>query len=193
MNPASKPRPASVPRHWLFAAVRSGARTAQIGPAAVIFRKTPYIFRKSTRAPEALSEYFIKNTSDYFEINPQSRRRARAAGQTRRPPLLPSFLPRASPCLQRLLRPSLAPHFSPLGVLSAQGQVASSLPPQAAVGTRRRRGAWPPPSSLSLPLSRHGAAPPGPDRRGLLTLCAAVDPGRGRPPGTATRGAARAR
>ena len=139
MKPAPKPRLDSVSRHWIFAAVRLGARTAQIGRAAVIFLKPPSIFQKSTRAPEALSVYFAKNTSYYFEINPQSHRRARAAGQTHRPPLLPSFLPRASPCLQRLLRPSLAPHFSPLGVLSAQGQVASSLPPQAAVGTRRRR------------------------------------------------------
>ena len=73
MKPAPKPRPDSVPRHRLFAAVRSGARTAQIGRAAVILRKTPLTVRKSTRATEALSEYFAKNTSYYFQINPQSR------------------------------------------------------------------------------------------------------------------------
>ena len=73
MKPAPKPRADSVPRHQLFAAVRSGARTAQIGRSAVILQKTPSIFRKSTRAPEAVSEYFAKNTSDYFQINPQSR------------------------------------------------------------------------------------------------------------------------
>lgn len=117
-------------------------------------------------------------------------RRARAAGQTRRPRLLPSFLPRASPCLQRLLRHFLAPHFSPLGVLSAQGQAASSLPPQVAVGMRRQRAhpmggppERPAPSSLSLspPLSRHGAALARPNHGGLVTLCAAVDPDRGCP------------
>ena len=73
MKPAPKPRLDSVSRHWIFAAVRSGARTAQIGRAAVIFLKTPSIFWKSTRAPETLSVYFAKNISDYFEINPQSR------------------------------------------------------------------------------------------------------------------------
>ena len=73
MNPASKSWPASVPRRVLFEAVQSGARTAQIGRAAVIFQKNPSVFRKSTCAPEALSVYFAKNTSDYFEINPQSR------------------------------------------------------------------------------------------------------------------------
>ena len=73
MKLAPKPRPDSVPRHRLFAAVRSGARTAQIGRAAVILRKTPLTVRKSTRATEALSEYFAKNTSYYFQINPQSR------------------------------------------------------------------------------------------------------------------------
>ena len=57
------------PRHRLFAA----ARTAQIGRAAVVLRKTPLSFRKSTRAPDALSEFFTKNASYYFQINAQSR------------------------------------------------------------------------------------------------------------------------
>ena len=48
------------PRRRLFAAVRSAARTAQIGRAAVVLRKTPLSFRKSTRAPDVLSEYFTK-------------------------------------------------------------------------------------------------------------------------------------
>ena len=61
------------PRRRLFAAVRSAARTAQIGRAAVVLRKTSLSFRKSTHAPESLSGYFAKNTSDYFEINPRSR------------------------------------------------------------------------------------------------------------------------
>ena len=61
------------PCRRLFVAVRSAARTAQIGRAAVIFQKNPSFFRKSTRAPESLSGYFAKNTSDYFEINPWSR------------------------------------------------------------------------------------------------------------------------
>ena len=61
------------PRRWLFVAVRSAARTAQIGRAAVIFRKNPSAFQKSTRDPESLSGYFARNSSDFFEINPQSR------------------------------------------------------------------------------------------------------------------------
>ena len=61
------------PRRRLFVAVRSAARTAQIGRAAVIFRKNPSTFRKSTRDPESLSGYFARNSSDFFEINPQSR------------------------------------------------------------------------------------------------------------------------
>jgi len=73
MKPAPKPRSDSVPRNRLFAAVRSGARTAQIGRSTVILRKTPLTVRKSTRAPESLSEYVSKNTSYYFQINPQSR------------------------------------------------------------------------------------------------------------------------
>ena len=61
------------PRRRLFVAVRSAARTAQIGRAAVIFRKNPSTFRKSTRDPESLSGYFARNSSNFFEINPQSR------------------------------------------------------------------------------------------------------------------------
>jgi len=60
------------PRRRLFVAVRSAARTAQIGRAAVIFQKNPSAFRKSTCDPEFLSGYFARN-SDFFEINPQSR------------------------------------------------------------------------------------------------------------------------
>ena len=48
------------PRCRLFAAVRSAARTVQIGRAAVVLRKTPLSFRKSTRAPDVLSEFFTK-------------------------------------------------------------------------------------------------------------------------------------
>jgi hypothetical protein len=44
-----------------------------MGQATVIFQKSPSFFRKSTRAPQALSIYFAKTTSDYCEINPQSR------------------------------------------------------------------------------------------------------------------------
>ena len=65
--------PHGAPRRRPFPAVRSAASTAQIGRGAVILRKTPYVFGKSTRAPEALSEYFANNTSDNFQINPQSR------------------------------------------------------------------------------------------------------------------------
>ena len=61
------------PRRRLFAAVRSAARTAQIGRAAVILQKTPLSFRKSTRATDVLSEVFTKNVSYYFQINAQSR------------------------------------------------------------------------------------------------------------------------
>ena len=61
------------PRRRLFAAVRSAARTAQIGRAAVVLRKTPLSFRKSTRAPDVLSEIFTKNASYYFQTNAQSR------------------------------------------------------------------------------------------------------------------------
>ena len=61
------------PRRRLFAAVRSAARMAQIGRAAVVLRKTPLSFRKSTRAPDVLSEIFTKNASYYFQINAQSR------------------------------------------------------------------------------------------------------------------------
>ena len=61
------------PRRRLFVAVRSAAWTVQIGRAAVIFRKNPSTFRKSTRDPESLSGYFARNSSDFFEINPQSR------------------------------------------------------------------------------------------------------------------------
>ena len=61
------------PRCRLFAAVRSAARTAQIGRAAVVLRKTPLSFRKSTRAPDVFSEIFTKNASYYFQINAQSR------------------------------------------------------------------------------------------------------------------------
>ena len=61
------------PRRRLFAAVRSAARTAQIRRAAVVLRKTPLSFRKSTRAPDVLSEFFTKNASYYFQINAQSR------------------------------------------------------------------------------------------------------------------------
>ena len=61
------------PRRRLFVAVRSAAWTVQIGRSAVIFRKNPSTFRKSTRDPESLSGYFARNSSDYFEINPQSR------------------------------------------------------------------------------------------------------------------------
>ena len=43
------------PRRRLFVAVRSAARTAQIGRAVVIFRKNPSTFRKSTRSPQTLS------------------------------------------------------------------------------------------------------------------------------------------
>jgi len=155
-----------VPRRVLFEAVQSGARTAQIGRAAVIFQKNPSVFRKSTCAPEALSVYFAKNTSDYFEINLQSRRRALAAGQTRRPPLLPSFLPRASPCLQRLLRPSLAPHFSPLGIVSRPCPTAPPAPSRRGRPLQQTAQA---PRLTALPRSRlaapatlpNAAAPPG--------------------------------
>jgi len=37
------------------------------------FTKNPLSFRKSTRAPDVLSEFFTKNTSCYFQINAQSR------------------------------------------------------------------------------------------------------------------------
>jgi hypothetical protein len=61
------------PRRPLFAAVGSGVRTVRIGRAMVILQKSPYVFRKSTHVPQALSVYFAKSTSYYFEINPQSR------------------------------------------------------------------------------------------------------------------------
>ena len=61
------------PRRRLFVAVRSAARTVQIGRAAVVLRKTPFSFRKSTRAPDVLSEFFTKNASCYFQIDAQSR------------------------------------------------------------------------------------------------------------------------
>jgi len=70
MKPTPKLRPASMSRHGFFTAVRSGARTAQIGRSAVILRKTPSIFRKSTRAPEALSEYFAKKHLRLFPNQP---------------------------------------------------------------------------------------------------------------------------
>ena len=54
MNPASKSWPASVPRRLLFLAVRSGARTVQIGRAAVFLQKTPRTLVKSTRSPGLL-------------------------------------------------------------------------------------------------------------------------------------------
>ena len=37
--------------------------------ARLFYEKTPYVFGKSTRAPEVLSEYFANNTSDKFQIN----------------------------------------------------------------------------------------------------------------------------
>ena len=46
------------PRRCYFVAVRSAARTVQIGRAAVVLRKTSLSFRKSTRAPDVLSEFF---------------------------------------------------------------------------------------------------------------------------------------
>ena len=61
------------PRRCYFVAVRSAARTVQIGRAAVVLRKTPFSFRKSTRAPDVLSEFFTKNASCYFQIDAQSR------------------------------------------------------------------------------------------------------------------------
>ena len=61
------------PRRCYFMAVRSATRTVQIGRAAVVLRKTPLSFRKSTRAPDVLSEIFTKNASYYFQINAQSR------------------------------------------------------------------------------------------------------------------------
>ena len=48
------------PRRCYFVAVRSAARTVQIGRAAVVLRKTPFSFRKSTRALDVLSEFFTK-------------------------------------------------------------------------------------------------------------------------------------
>ena len=65
--------PHGAPRRRPFPVVRSAASTAQIGRGAVILRKTPYVFGKSTRASEVLSEYCANNTSDNFQINPQSR------------------------------------------------------------------------------------------------------------------------
>ena len=61
------------PRRCYFVAVRSAARTVQIGRAAVVLRKTPFSFRKSTRAPDVLSDFFTKNASCYFQIDAQSR------------------------------------------------------------------------------------------------------------------------
>jgi hypothetical protein len=61
------------PRRSLFAAVGSGARTARIWRATVILQKRPSIFWNSTHASQALSVYFAKSTSYYFEINPQYR------------------------------------------------------------------------------------------------------------------------
>ena len=80
------------PRRRLFVAVRSAARTAQIGRAAVIFRKnpslfvdqpaiqslsqdilqeTPQIFLKSTRSPERMpSGFFCKKTLTFSENRP---------------------------------------------------------------------------------------------------------------------------
>ena len=72
MKPAPKPRPDSVPRHRLFVAVRSGARTGQIGRSAVILRKTPSTFWKSTRLQRPSQNILQKTVSDYFEINPAS-------------------------------------------------------------------------------------------------------------------------
>ena len=54
MNPASKSWPASVPRRVLFPAVRSGARTAQIGRAVVFLQKNPRTLVESTRSPGLL-------------------------------------------------------------------------------------------------------------------------------------------
>jgi len=36
-------------------------------------RKPSYIFRKSTRAPDVLSDFFTKNASCYFQIDARSR------------------------------------------------------------------------------------------------------------------------
>jgi len=54
MNPAPKPRTASMPRHLLFEAVRSGAWTAQIGRAEVFLQKIPRTLVESTRSPGLL-------------------------------------------------------------------------------------------------------------------------------------------
>jgi len=66
MNPAPKPRPDSVPRHRIFAAVRSGARTAQIGRAALFLQKKPRSLVKSTRGPGLLL-VFSKKALDPHE------------------------------------------------------------------------------------------------------------------------------
>ena len=75
------------PRRRLFAAVRLAARTVQIGRAAVVLRKTPLSFRKSTRAPDVISDFFTKNASSYFQINAQSRPDGHWFVCKKRPPL----------------------------------------------------------------------------------------------------------
>jgi len=127
MKPAPKPRPTSVPRHGLFVVVRSGARTAQIGRSAVILRKPPSIFRKSPRAPEALSKYFAKNTSYYSQINPQSRTASRLFAN----PL--GGRPVPSPAPARLPPPAAPsspapPPFSPAGTKARVEHGAGASP-----------------------------------------------------------------
>ena len=141
MNPASKSWPASVPRRLLFPAVRSGARTAQIGRAAVFFQKNPRTLVESTRSPGLLSVFFPKKPSNFTEINPPApgsrrsssrspaprlrlrrRRRSRPRPSPRRPSscrpepyLLSDCCTRSSSCAasRRARRSSLRPPPSP--------------------------------------------------------------------------------
>ena len=109
MNPGSKSWPASVPRRLLFPAVRSGARTAQIGRAAVFFQKNPrtlvnqpavqassqFCFQKSPRT-------LPKSTLSLFPSS-SSREKKNAA-----PPPPPPPSPHRPPC-PRMSRPAASP------------------------------------------------------------------------------------
>jgi len=150
MNPGCKSWPASVPRRLLFPAVRSGARTAQIGRAAVYETCTQKLAGERATSPafpgrsigrtdgpdRANRGIFAKKPSTFSRINPQSR-----------PPLL---LRRASPSCS-----SLAPPFAytnPSGGASrsarrrrqqqrAQAAVATALTQDLARRRRERKAA----------------------------------------------------
>jgi hypothetical protein len=72
MNHASKRGPERVATSSAFRGCRIGCADGIDRASHGYFTKRPFYFLKSTHAPQSLSVYFSKNTSYYFEINPQS-------------------------------------------------------------------------------------------------------------------------